>query len=108
VLTHLHTLLDHLSGRGCLVIVTLAQKGLLDEPPEPDLETSYIADSVILLRQYASHRQIRRSIAVVKKRHSVHERGIRELVIRPGAVEVREMSEEAADAAIGATPISGS
>ncbi len=107
VLTHLHTLLQYLARQGCLVLVTLAQKGLLGEPPVSELETSYLADSVIILRQYAHRSQIRRSIAVLKKRHSVHERGIQELVIRPGAVEVIELSPEAAESAQAAQQMTG-
>lgn len=94
VVTHLHALLQYLSRRGVLVVVTMAQHGLLGEPPRTDLDTSYLADSVILLRQYAAGSEIRRSIAVVKKRQSEHDRRIRELVIRPGAVEVRPLSED--------------
>ena len=91
--THLHSLLQYLSRRGVLVIVTLAQHGLLGEDPRTDIDTSYLADSIILLRQYAAGSEIRRSIAVLKKRHSEHERNIQELVIRPGAVEVRPLRQ---------------
>ena len=49
---------------------------------------------MILLRQYESGADIRRSIAVVKKRHGDHKRNIEQLVIRPGAVEVHKISEE--------------
>jgi circadian clock protein KaiC len=107
VLTHLHTLLKHLSRRGCLVVVTLAQRGLVGESPESELDTSYLADSIILLRQYAHQSQIRRSIAVLKKRHSEHERGIQELIIRSGAVEVKELSQETSESAVGATQLGG-
>lgn len=91
--THLHSLLQYLSRRGVLVIVTLAQHGLLGEEPRTDIDTSYLADSIIMLRQYAAGSEIRRSIAVLKKRHSEHERSIQELVIRPGAVEVRPLED---------------
>ncbi|KAF0676106.1 ATPase domain-containing protein [Profundibacterium mesophilum] len=89
VLTHLHTLLQYLARRRCLVIITLAQSGLLGEPPHTTIEAGYLADSIILLRHYAVGPSIRRSVAVVKKRHSAHERGISELVIMPHRVEVR-------------------
>ncbi|WP_108659077.1 ATPase domain-containing protein [Acuticoccus kandeliae] len=92
VLTHLHALLQHLSRRGILVVVTLAQHGLLGEPPRSDIDTSYIADAIILLRQFAEGTEVRRTIAVLKKRYSQHERGIQELVIREGAVEVQIMT----------------
>lgn len=96
IITHLHTLLQYLSRRGVLVIVTMAQHGLLGEPPRSELDTSYLADSIILLRHYAAASEIRRSIAVLKKRHSAHERKIQEFVIRTGAVEVAELSDDVA------------
>jgi len=96
VITHLHTLLQYLSRRGVLVVVTMAQHGLLGEEPRSDLDTSYLADAIILLRHYAAGSEIRRSIAVLKKRQSDHERRIQEFVIRPGAVEIKELSSEIA------------
>jgi circadian clock protein KaiC len=96
VLTHLHALLQYLARRGVLVIVTMAQHGLLGEPPRSDLDTSYLADSILLLRHYAAGSEIRRSLAVLKKRHSAHERKIQEFAIAPGTVEVLELSDEAA------------
>jgi len=94
VVTHLHSLLQFLARRGVLVIVTMAQQGLLGEPPRSDVDTSYIADSILLLRHYAAGSQIRRSVAVLKKRHSEHDRSIRELTIRPGAVEIADLTED--------------
>lgn len=92
VLTHLRTLLQYLGRREVLTIVTVAQHGLLGEPPTTELDVSYLADSVILLRQYQQGSEIRRSIAVLKKRHSEHGRSILEYVIRRGAVEIKPLS----------------
>jgi len=91
-LIHLHALIKHLTRRQVLVIVTMSQTGLLGEEPVTDLNSSFIADSVILLRQYESNSEIRRSVAVLKKRTGDHLRNIQELVIRPGAVEIRPIS----------------
>ncbi len=97
VMPHMHALLQALTRREVLVIITLSQHGLLGEPPVSRVDTSFIADSVILLRQYEYGAEIRRSIAVLKKRHGEHQRRFEELVIRPGAVEVRPISDEAAE-----------
>lgn len=93
VITHLQTLLQFLARRGVLVVVTVAQHGLLGEEPRTDLDTSYLADATILLRHYAFGSSIRRSLAVLKKRHSSHESRLQEFVIRPGAVEIGELSD---------------
>lgn len=107
VVTHLQTLLQYLVRRGCLPVLTLAQKGLLGEPAHTEIDASYLADSILLLRQYAAHSVIRRSVAVLKKRHSEHARGIQELVIRRDAVEIRDLSDAAAERSMADQPISG-
>jgi circadian clock protein KaiC len=94
VVTHLHSLLQYLARRGVVVIVTMAQHGLLGEPPRSDLDTSYIADSILLLRHYAAGAEIRRSVAVLKKRHSEHLRRIHGFVIRPGSVEIEALPDD--------------
>lgn len=105
VMPHIHALLQALARREALVIVTMSQSGLLGEQPVSRVDTSFLADTVILLRQYEAGAEIRRSIAVLKKRHGEHQRRFEELVIRPGAVEVRPMSEEGAERAKGASQL---
>jgi circadian clock protein KaiC len=99
VLIHMNALLQYLARREVLTIVIISQHGLLGEVPTTNIETSFLADSVILLRQYETGAEIRRSIAVLKKRQSEHQRNIEELVIRSGSVEVRALSEEAEERA---------
>lgn len=96
VMTHLVALLQYLARRGVVVIVNLAQHGLLGEPPRSEVDASYLADTIILLRQYTAGTEIRRSIGVLKKRHSDHSRGIGELVIRTGSVDIESLSPEVA------------
>lgn len=107
VLTHLQALVQYLARREVLVIVTVAQHGLLGEPATTYVDASFLADSVILLRQYEAGAEIRRSIAVLKKRHSEHERNIEELVIRSGAVEIRPLSAASAARAQEAAQFGG-
>jgi circadian clock protein KaiC len=94
---HMHSLLQALARREVLTIITISQHGLLGEPPVSRVDTSFLADAVILLRQYEAGADIRRSIAVLKKRHGEHERRFEELVIRTGAVEVRPLSADVAE-----------
>lgn len=104
---HLHTLIQYLTRQQVLVIVTISQHGLLGEAPRTDIDSSFIADTVILLRHYESGSEIRRSVAVVKKRQGDHERSIEELVIRSGAVEICELSEAARERAKSAPTLGG-
>ncbi|AQS47151.1 hypothetical protein BMG03_04575 [Thioclava nitratireducens] len=106
VMTHMQALLQHLTRREVLVIITMTQHGLLGEPPRTTIDASFLADSIILLRQYEAHSEIRRSIAVLKKRHSEHRRNIEQLIIRSGAVEIIPLSEEAEQRARDASDLS--
>ncbi|WP_098411377.1 ATPase domain-containing protein [Thioclava sp. ES.031] len=106
VMTHMQALLQHLTRREVLVIITMTQHGLLGEPPATTIDASFLADSIILLRQYEARSEIRRSIAVLKKRHSEHERHIEQLIIRAGAVEIIPLSEEAEQRARSASDLS--
>jgi circadian clock protein KaiC len=42
------------------------------------VETSYLADAVILLRYFEDRGEVRQAISVLKKRGSAHERTLRE------------------------------
>mgnify|MGYP006272508587 CR=1 FL=1 len=105
VATHLYQLLKYLARRGVLVVVTLAQHGLLNEPSRTDVDSSYLADVIVLLRQYEAEATIQRSIAVMKRRAGPHERRMHEFVIRSGGVEVRPLSTAAAASARTASPL---
>lgn len=95
-LTHLHALLQYLARSNVLVLVAAAQHGLLGEEPRTDLDTSYLADAVLLLRHYAAGSEVRRSFAVLKKRQSDHARVVAEFVISPDKVGVTPLDMETA------------
>jgi len=85
--------LQQLARKNLLVIFTMTQHGLLGEAAQTEIDVSFLADSVILLRHSPEGSEIRRTIAVVKKRHSDHERRIRNFVISPGQVTVEDIDE---------------
>jgi circadian clock protein KaiC len=45
------------------------------------VDTTYLADNVILFRYFESRGHVRRAISVVKKRNGKHEQTIRELQV---------------------------
>lgn len=45
---------------------------------------SYLADSVLLLRYFEAHGEVKQAVSVVKKRSGGHERTIRELTMGDG------------------------
>ncbi len=75
----LHELLSYLNRQGVTTLMVVAQHGLMASSMVSPLDTSYLADSVIMLRyfEYAGH--VKKAISVVKKRSGPHEETVREL-----------------------------
>lgn len=74
----LHELLTYLGHRGVVTFLVVAQHGVLGAAMQTPLDTSYLADSVILFRYFEARGEVRQAISVVKKRSGQHERTIRE------------------------------
>ena len=93
LILHLHELLSYLNQKGVVTILVMAQQGLVGTMSTP-VDVSYLADTVVLLRYFEALGHIRQSIAVLKKRIGDHERTLRELTFRPGAIQVGEPLQE--------------
>lgn len=87
LITHLHELFSYLNKRGVLTIVVVAQHGLVGSMAA-EVDISYIADTVLLLRYFELNAEIRQAISVFKKRTGAHERTLRELTITTSGVQV--------------------
>jgi circadian clock protein KaiC len=87
---HLHELLAYLNQRRVLAVLVMTQTGILGTPPTSPIDLSYLADTVILLRYFEAHAEIRQAISVVKRRTGPHERWIRELRIDGTGLRVGE------------------
>jgi circadian clock protein KaiC len=74
----LHELLTYLGQKGVVTILTLTQSGLVGNMSTP-VDTTYLADNVMLFRYFEAAGWVRRAISVVKKRNGHHERTIREI-----------------------------
>ncbi|MFN3649779.1 MAG: ATPase domain-containing protein [Armatimonadota bacterium] len=83
LLAQLHELLTYLARQGVLTILVVAQHGLVGTMHSP-VDTSYLADSVILLRFFEAEAAVHQAISVMKKRRGRHERTIRELTFENG------------------------
>jgi len=84
---NLHELLAYLSEKGVATILTLVQHGLFGAV-DAAVNISYVADTVVLFRNFETAGEVRQAISVVKKRTGSHERSIRELRFAPGGVHV--------------------
>jgi circadian clock protein KaiC len=89
LMTHLHELFTYLNQHGVVTLVTVAQHGLV-AGPQAELDVSYLADTVLLLRYFEAGAEIRQAISVFKNRVGPHERMLRELMIDSAGVRVGE------------------
>ncbi len=77
LILQMHEVLSYLSHQGVLTLLINPQRGMLPTTDD-DLNVSYIADSVVLLRFFETEGRIRKAISVVKNRSGGHEDTIRE------------------------------
>jgi circadian clock protein KaiC len=75
----LHELLTYLGRQGVTTLMVVAQHGLLGSNMQSPVDTSYLADSVVLLRYFEFAGEVKKAVSVVKKRSGAHEGTIREL-----------------------------
>jgi circadian clock protein KaiC len=75
----LHELLTYLGQQGVTTFLVVAQHGLLGSTMQSPVDTSYLADSVVLLRYFEYAGMVKKAISVVKKRSGPHEETIREI-----------------------------
>jgi circadian clock protein KaiC len=79
LMAQLHELFTFLCHRGISTLVTVTQSGLVGRDMRTPVDSTYLADNVILFRYFEASGEVRRAISVVKKRSGPHERTIREL-----------------------------
>src|SRR6185295_3669625 len=83
----LHELLTYLGHKGVVTFLLVAQHGLIGQMQTP-VDTTYLADTVILFRYFEAMGEVRQALSVVKKRSGRHERTIRELSMGETGIKV--------------------
>lgn len=81
----MHELLSYLAQQGVVSLMILGQHGVTGDL-RSDIDVSYLADTVMMLRFFEANGEVRKSIAVIKTRTSDHERTIREFRIDAGGI----------------------
>ncbi|HTJ44467.1 MAG TPA: ATPase domain-containing protein [Kofleriaceae bacterium] len=89
LIAQLHELLTYLRQQGIVLIMVVAQHGLLGSMVSP-IDVSYLADNIVLFRFFESEGRVRKAISVVKKRAGKHEDTIRELSLSAAGIRVGE------------------
>tara|TARA_R110002049_G_scaffold4601_5_gene32189 strand:+ start:266201 stop:267727 length:1527 start_codon:yes stop_codon:yes gene_type:complete len=88
LMIQMHDILTVLGNEGILTLLVVAQHGMLGTSMGAPIDTSYLADAVILFRYFEAGGEIRQAISVVKKRTSGHERTIREFSLSSDGVHI--------------------
>jgi circadian clock protein KaiC len=86
----LHELLSYLGRQGVTTLMVVAQHGMLGTYMQSPIDTSYLADSVVLLRYFEYAGKVKKAISVVKKRSGAHEESIRELRLDKKGIHLSE------------------
>jgi circadian clock protein KaiC len=86
----LHELLAYLGQQGVVTIMSVTQAGMVGSSMVSPVDTTYLADNVILFRYFEARGHVRRAISVVKKRNGKHEQTIRELQVNASGVQIGE------------------
>jgi circadian clock protein KaiC len=89
LILQMHELLSYLSHRSVVTFLINPQVGLVGSMAT-NLNISYIADAVVLLRFFEAEGRVRKAISVIKNRGGPHEDTIRELRIDNRGVRVGE------------------
>ena len=85
----LHELLSFLNQKGVVTFLILTQHGLLGHM-ETSMDVSYLADTVIVLRYFESHGEIRQVLSVLKQRVGRHDRTLREFLFTESGLKMGE------------------
>jgi circadian clock protein KaiC len=86
----MHELLAYLGQQGTVTLMSVTQSGMIGSNMHSPVDTTYLADNVILFRYFESRGHVRRAISVVKKRNGRHEQTIRELHVSEKGLEIGE------------------
>ncbi len=90
LINQLHEMLSYLGRLGVTTLMVAAQHGLVGSHMSSPVDTSYLADSVILLRFFEHAGKVKKAVSVVKKRSGAHEETIRELRFGSAGITLSE------------------
>jgi circadian clock protein KaiC len=90
LILQLHELLSYLNHQGVLTFLISPQHGLVGSMVTGQLNVSFLADTVVLLRFFEAEGRIRKAISIIKNRAGEHEDAIREMRIDSQGVRVGE------------------
>lgn len=81
LIRHLHSLSKYLQSKNVAVILINSVDDIIGSFSASDISASYIADTLIFLRYMELKGELRRAVAILKKRHSDFQKTLREFEI---------------------------
>lgn len=93
LMLHLHELLSFLSQKAESSLIVATEHGLLGAPRSA-FDVSYVADTVLLFRNFEHAGEVRNALSVYKRRSGAHERTIRELRLASGGISLGQPLRE--------------
>ncbi|WP_174273381.1 ATPase domain-containing protein [Sphingomonas bacterium] len=102
----MHEMLTYLGQEGVVSLLILGLHGVMGDIRQ-DVDLSYLSDTVVQLRYFEAHGEVRQAISVIKTRTSRHERTIREFQISRDGLEVGEPLREFQGVLTGVPTFSG-
>jgi len=75
----LHELLSYLNNHGVATFLVTAQSGMMGMNMRSPVDTSYLADGVVMMRLFEHAGKVKKAISALKKRSGPHEESIRQI-----------------------------
>jgi circadian clock protein KaiC len=87
---HLHELLAYLNAANVTALLIVNQRGTLPPEVESELDVDYLADSVLIYRNYEHQGEIRSAIAALQHRGARLDRTLREFAVTTEGIVIGE------------------
>jgi circadian clock protein KaiC len=90
LLVQLRELLSFLNNHGVATFLITAQSGMMGAAMRSPVDTSYLADSVVMMRLYEHQGKVKKAISTLKKRSGPHEESIRRIWFDADGIHLSE------------------
>jgi circadian clock protein KaiC len=88
LVTQLHELMTYLTRKGVLLLLCGAQEGFMSIGVQDAVDVSYLSDTIVAMTFFEVEGELRRAIAVVKKKHGSHSNTIQELCLASDQIQI--------------------
>jgi len=90
LVVQLRELLSFLNNHGVATFLVAAQSGMMGASMRSPVDTSYLADAVVMMRLYEHAGMVKKAISTLKKRSGAHEESIRQIWFDADGIHLSE------------------